>query len=372
MLNELLIQVNEDKNLLLSNFNDLFNKISSKSIKDKWIDYNFKKNNPTKNIIAVDGSINHDSLITETIYALSSLAIYSNIKPGTEHLSMKNKVEILPNNIESYNSIFLKQMNIFELKTILNSLYKKPDVDYLLLDGDFFSILNHVASIVNTSLRRISFVEEFTKEIINQEEDNFNLEVPTVKSLIERIPDNLNLPVNDLVLYFQMIEQLCILKNIMTNYSHKIISISKTSRTKNLYENEYFSDLALISNYCNNSGYSEEYLIDDTRFRAYINHTIQYGQYPVYNDFFKNLTFTNRFVKLTDKGSVLKVQLAYHATEDEFKKVFEDLHSFSLNSSGYPYLLKKVHDDVKISSKDLNLILKQLNKNNDLKERNVL
>ena len=113
-------------------------------------------------------------------------------------------------------------------------------------------------------------------------------------------------------------------------------------------------------------------MIDDTRFRAYINHTIQYGQYPIYNDFFKNLNFTNRFVKLTDNGSVLKVQLAYNATESDFKEVLEDLHSYSLENTGYPYLLKRVHDEVKITNKDMLLLLRPLDKLFDLKERNVV
>ncbi len=372
MLNELLIQVAEDKNLLLSNFNSLFDDISSTTIESKWNTHQFKKDVQTNDFIAVDGSINNENLVTETIYALSSHALYSNTAHGIKQVSLKNKVEIMSNGIESYNSIFSKQMNIFELKTILNSLYLKPEVDYLLVDGDLFSILNHVASIVNTSLRKNKFVQEFTEEIIKNEENNYSLDVPTVTSLIEEIPKNLEIPTNEIVLYFQMIEQLCILKNILSDYSQKIISISKTCRTRTLYENKYFSDRALLTKYCKKSGYSDETFIDDTRFRVYVNNMIQYGQYPVYDNFFRNLNFTNRFVRLSDKGSIIKVQLVNHAGKNEFEQIFEDLHSISLNRTGYPFLLKKVHDDVKISSKDIKIILRQLDKQYELKERNVL
>ncbi len=372
MLNELLTKVIQDKDYLLSQFENYYENTSEESITQKWTNYNFTKYSPTENVIAVDSSINSENFITQTVYALNSQAIYSDIQPGTESLSKKYDLEIMPNSIESYNSIFAKQMNIFELKTILNSLHTKPDVKYLLLDGDFFSILNHVASIVNTSLRNNDFVASYTKKIVEKEKNNFNLEVPKITSIIKDIPPNINIALTEIILYFQMIEQLCILKTILENYSHKIISISKTSRTKTLYENEYFSDLALITKYCKNSGYSDATLIDDTRFRAYINHTIQYGQYPIYNDFFKNLNFTNRFVKLTDNGSVLKVQLAYNATESDFKEVLEDLHSYSLENTGYPYLLKRVHDEVKITNKDMLLLLRPLDKLFDLKERNVV
>lgn len=372
MLNELLIKAIENKNILLSQSQKLYENISEDYIASKWTNCNFTKKDPTTEVIAVDGSINSENFITETLYAISSHAIYSPIKPGTEFLSNINNIEIMLNSIDSYNSIFAKQMNIFELKTILNSLYTKPNVDYLFLDGDFFSILNHVASIVNTSIRQNKFIKDYTQQIVENEKDNFSLEVPTIHSFIEDIPQNLNIASNDVILYFQMIEQLCILKNILNHYSNKIVSISKTSRTKILYEDENFSDLGLITKFIKNTGYSDAMPIEDTRFRAYINHTIQYGQYPIYNDFFKNLYFTNRFVRLTDKGSVLKVQLAYNATEEEFKKVFEDLHSHSLKTSGYPVLLKKVHEDVKITNSDMKKILKQLDKSFELKERNVV
>jgi len=372
MLNELLTYASKEKNSLLSQFDNYYNGILPESIISKWNNYEFKNNKIRKSILAVDGSINQENLISQTVYALSSHAVYSPVEPGTQSISQNNKLELMPPSNENYNQIFSKQMNLFELKTILNSLHEKPEVDYLLLDGDFFSILNHVSSIVNTSLRKNNFIKEYTKRIVKKEKNNYSKEVLSVQSIIDDIPDNLNVPIGEVVLYIQMVEQLCVLKNIMEKYSKKIVSISKTSRTRNLYDNRYFSDLSLIDYYCTKQGYSDATVIDDTRSRRFINNTIQYGQYAVYNDFFNNLTYTNRFVKFYDKGSVLKVQLSYAATEEEFLDVLEDLHSFCIDKTGYPFLLKKAHDDVKITSRDMNVILKKLGLNFDNKERDML
>ena len=48
---------------------------------------------------------------------------------------------------------------------------------------------------------------------------------------------------------------------------------------------------------------------------------------------------------------IIKIELPYEADEDEIRKILSDLKRDSVE--GYPYLLKKAHNEVVIKNKDI-------------------
>lgn len=73
--------------------------------------------------------------------------------------------------------------------------------------------------------------------------------------------------------------------------------------------------------------------------------------FPVYDNFFKDLTFTIFYVRFGDFKNILKFELPYKATEGDIMPILESLKSIC--AEGYPYLLKKAHNDVVIRNSDM-------------------
>ncbi|MCE7698781.1 MAG: DNA double-strand break repair nuclease NurA [Methanobacterium paludis] len=78
--------------------------------------------------------------------------------------------------------------------------------------------------------------------------------------------------------------------------------------------------------------------------------------FPVCNEFFRSLTFTIFYARLEDHKNILKFELPYRATEDEIKNILSVIKGNSVE--GYPYLLKKAHNDVVIRKTDIERLSK--------------
>lgn len=340
----------------------------------KWKTIKHYENKKSKTFIAVDGSKNHTNLKIGKIYVLRSEAIYSSLNEGISTHSKNTEVGFIPSTLDNIDLILSKQMNILELKSILKSLHDIKNVDYILIDGDLHSIITHIARGVNTNLRRNKYIIEQTNKIRNREENDSNAKFPSISSIIEEIPEDIELDISDIVLYYQMIEQLCIIRNILEYYSGKVICISKTSHTNSIFNNKYLSDSVLIEKYCKTAGFydAEPNNNKELIFRHYVNGIPIRDTYPLYDDFFRKLNVTTRFSKLTDTGSVLKVQVFYKTNENEFESLLNSLQETVVGLEGYPYILKIVDKEVRITSKDLVMVLKLLGLNYYKTERDVL
>ena len=362
MLNELRIELEQNKKEILNVMNKELSNINPDMIQSKWASYTFPEG-PRKPVIAVDGSVNNINFVAKALYATSSHAVYSTSEGLTGQASI-NKIELLPN-MPDLKKVFSKQMALMELKTILHVLHT-TNAKYVLIDGDLYSMIDHINRGVPHFSTKNKFIKEYTQQIVEEEENNFGLEVPSIAGLLDELEEHSGASLQ-IILYSQMIRELCVLKKILNDYSDRVISISKTSITKGLYHHEHISDLALINIYCENIGYSHEL----SQHRLSLN-PLYDMDYPIYNDFFRSLDFTTRFVRLTGNGAVLKVQLPGHPSEEEFRNVFTELRNHALDSTGYPFVLKRVHDKVKISSMDMQSISGALGLNYELKERNML
>ena len=73
--------------------------------------------------------------------------------------------------------------------------------------------------------------------------------------------------------------------------------------------------------------------------------------FPVYNEFFKGLTFTIFYARLDNFKNVIKVELPYEANESEIRRILSKIKCVC--ADGYPHLLKKAHHDVVVKKTDL-------------------
>ena len=69
------------------------------------------------------------------------------------------------------------------------------------------------------------------------------------------------------------------------------------------------------------------------------------------DNYFKSLEFTVFYLRLEDYKNVLKVELPYRANKKEIEKVVSIIKRESIE--GYPYLLKKAHNEVVIHNKNI-------------------
>jgi NurA-like 5'-3' nuclease len=161
----------------------------------------------------------------------------------------------------------------------------------------------------------------------------------------------------DVLLYLKQIEQLYCIYYILKEFKEKIICISKTSSTKSLF-NESIPDSAVIEYTCNKSGFTHPREQSSNRIVREFGEEKRTINYPIKNIELSETTFTTTFTKLEDKSNVLKIELPRKISENELTNILNDLESISVE--GYPHILKKAHDEVKIKSKDMKRMAKKI------------
>ena len=106
--------------------------------------------------------------------------------------------------------------------------------------------------------------------------------------------------------------------------------------------------MAILDKFTRKQGFSKPYY-------KYMS-TEMKRDFPVENEFFRNLVFTVFFARLEDYKNIIKIELPYKAEEDEIRKILSDLKRDSVE--GYPYLLRKAHKEVVIKNVDMDNLAK--------------
>ncbi|RAP51764.1 MAG: hypothetical protein BZ137_09710, partial [Methanosphaera sp. rholeuAM130] len=155
--------------------------------------------------------------------------------------------------------------------------------------------------------------------------------------------------------YYTALELLACITHLINNYSEKIICISKTSRTNRLF-NEKIPDSAVLEYATSEAGYTTPTITDNKKLvRPLDENRFTSMEYPLYNDKILNYHYITLFTRLENKKQVIKVEIPLKddkntkTIEKNIENILEDLYSCSIN--GYPYILKKVHDNVVITNK---------------------
>ena len=327
-------------------------KTSDFSLKDKWFDKPFAKSKKEFSIAAGDGSFNIKKFLMFNYCPVSAESIIYDGDLKSIEQSEIFEIKHVP---------FLKElipnyMSIFELKCCLKTI-NEYDVDYYLFDGSIFGDLqNHYPK---GAKQPSDIRKQLTPGVLKLFEDNINdlsnldLSFPEIKKKVyvhvsgEGEDDFKENEMDIYNLYLSSIEKLLVLREVLKK-NKKIISISKTSSNSELFHSNA-PDIAILDQFTEKQGISK-----------LIHKKVESSTaipFPIYNDFFNGLWFTIFYVRLKENKNVLKVELPYYVEdEDEIREIVEIIKRDS--AEGYPYLLNKAHNDVIITNKHVDELLK--------------
>ena len=74
-------------------------------------------------------------------------------------------------------------------------------------------------------------------------------------------------------------------------------------------------------------------------------------EFPILDDFFRDLTFTVFYARMKDRKNMLKFELPRRVDEKEIESIIASIKN--INVEGYPYILRKAHRDVIIRNADI-------------------
>ena len=306
-------------------------------VSDNWSEKNITSSDDEFSIGAGDGSFNKKKFLGFNFYAVAAESLIFDGQLKTIEQSDIDRFPYLP-----YLDEFLSNyMSIFELKCCLSSL-EEYNVDYYLIDGSIYGDLqNPFPKGVETSAKAkkdlISATLNDFEDMVKNPSDK-SVYSPKLFNKYFKIYQEQKYPY---ILYLTTIERLIVLKEILKN-PKKMIAISKSSSNNDIFHSN-MPDIAIFDKYTQKDGISK---VIRKKVSKDINTT-----FPVFDEFFKDLKFTIFYLRLADYKNVLKVELPYEASMAEIEEIASKLKKFSTN--GYPYLLKKAHNDVVISDKNI-------------------
>jgi len=325
---------------------------------DYWIDMPIKECKTDITVSGGDGSRNWKEYLGFVVYAINAECLVYNgeklLKIECCDIDIINPYKYVKNRLETY-------MSIYEIKSSLKAL-KMFDVDLTLFDGSLLGKLIRPSPMENAlpewikneiNLRYIKSIEKTLK-------DDSEIQVMSSKLFdsMEIFGENFV----DSIIYLESLENLLATRYLLKEANDKgkhIVAISKTS-TRTDYQKDYiFSsnipDMAIFDNFSKKQGYS-------TPLHINVSDKMVKRTFPVYDKFFKELTFTIFYVRFDDFKNILKFELPYKATEEDIIPILESLKGIC--AEGYPYLLKKAHNDVVLRNRDMNNISRIMGFNN--------
>ena len=309
---------------------------------DFWVDMPIKEYKQGITISGGDGSRNWKEFMSFVVYAINAeCLIYDgkNLqKVECSDIDIINPYKYVKNRLETY-------MSIYEIKSSLKAI-KMFDVDLTLFDGSILGKLIRPSPLENKLPEwiRDEIKFKYLSKIESNLENDSNIEIisPKLFDSMEMLTEN----VIDSIIYLESLEHLLAIRYLLKE-TKNIIGISKTSTRTDYPFGSNIPDMAIFDRYSKKQGYSKPQYLE-------VSKNMVKRIFPVYNDFFKNLTFTIFYARFDDFKNVLKFELPYKATEDEIITLLGSLKSIC--TEGYPYLLKKAHNDVVLRNRDIDNI----------------
>lgn len=384
MLETLYLKTIEKKDEINEFFDSVADNIDIEKVKEIYENEKFTKEKQEKKFAAIDGSFNKSKYMAGYVFAITSQTIISKrpneiIKDSA--ISDVQAISLIHN--RKIDKILSARMNILELKSSIDTLKKHQDLDYLLMDGSIRGTLlnfqtgyNIPREIMNYLVIRSSIFDDELKK------DEISLESTTQKNqneILIEIEEKMNKEEfnadfeeikEDVLFYLESLEQLSCINYLLNNYKNKIICVSKTSSTKSVF-NEIIPDSAVIEYVCPKSGLTKPNYLDANKLVRYQEERKIIVDYPIHGHSLSNNIYTTFFAKLEDRSNVLKLEIPYKIDDkEEIKSILNDLHSISIE--GYPHILKKAHDEVKITSKYMKRLERYLGMNMHKTGRDML
>jgi len=329
MFDFLVEKLAERKSQILSKIKSL--DFNENVAKDFWIDFKIKDGESIV-VAGSDGSYNYKEFKSFTIYAVNSEVLIFDKKLKAIKAC---DVDILyPYRFTDDRLRFY--MHMFETKTIFNAL-KNNKIDLVLFDG---SIIGDIIRPLPFQLNPDIFVREQIKNKFLSKLQSNNIEIVSKNFFkeIEKMYPNNKVEVQS---YLEYLEHLLSLRN-MLEFKEKIVAISKTSTSSNYFDRN-IPDMAIFEKLSKAQGYSKPIYVT-------INEKLK-REFPILDEFFKGLEFTIFYARLQDRKNVLKFEIPMKISEGEIKDLLSKIKNICVE--GYPYLLKKAHNDVVVHDADI-------------------
>lgn len=361
----------EKKEEISEYFDNIIEDINLDKVDDEYNKISLTKTRQDKNFAAIDGSFNKKKFMPAYLYTITSQTIISKKDADAQKESEAGDISTIST---IYNrridKILSTYMNILELKSTIDTLKKHPDIDYMLLDGSISgTLLNYheieINNLIDKALKSFA-IKDIQHDL---EEDNITLEITTerikayVLSECKKIIEENNMEYDydevemDILLSLAGFEQLFCMSYLLKNYKEKLICVSKTSTTKSLF-NERIPDAAVIEYACDYAGYTNPQTYSSMRPVRYVGNVKRQVDFPVENIALSDTPYKVFFTKLEDSSNVLKIEIPYLINDERILEILNDLRSISVH--GYPHILKMAHDEVKIKSKHLDRIARNM------------
>jgi NurA-like 5'-3' nuclease len=307
-----------------------------------WINEPIKEDELDITISGGDGSRYSKEFMSFALYAVGTKCLIYNSN-GLESveccdIDILRPYSYVKSRLDNY-------MRILEVKTNLKAL-KLFDIDLILFDGSILGDIIRPAPLENMLPDRTR--EEIKSKYLNKIESSLKSEETQIISpkLFNLIETDFKKRKVEAMIYLESLENLVSLKTFLEKTSN-IVAISKTSARSD-YFGSYIPDIAIFDSFNKEQGYSTPKYFKISE--------IGNRRFPVYDEFFKELTFTIFYARLDNFKNVIKVELPYKANEIEIKRILSKIKCVC--ADGYPHLLKKAHHDVVVKKTDLERIIK--------------
>jgi NurA-like 5'-3' nuclease len=289
-----------------------------------------------------DGSLNKKRFLSFIFYAVDAECLIYN-RRGLKRVEC-SEVDLIPHHRHVEDRL-RNYMGLFELKTALGAL-EQYDIDIYLFDGSLlgnlirpFPLENELNVEIKENIK-LKFLGNLQKEL-----KRGKLEI-SAHFFADSLKKERELNKVEALIYLENLENLLVIHKLLC-HKRKLVGISKTS-TRNDYFKHDLPDMSIFQWMDKGTGYSQPRCID-------LSKEVK-RDFPILNDFFRDLKFTIFYARLEPFKNILKFELPYKANEDEVIDILETIKNNS--TVGYPYLLKKAHNDVVIRNKDLNNLSK--------------
>ncbi|WP_162685900.1 DNA double-strand break repair nuclease NurA [Methanosphaera sp. BMS] len=395
MLESLYEKMIERKDQIQEEFDSLHEDINPEEIDRLFKPHTFEKTIQDKTFISTDGSHNSKKYLDGILYAVGAVTLLSrpdeSIIPESEEADVRTYTAT---NLEGFNQYISTYMEILELKNTLKSLKNNENtIDYILIDGSLRGQLHHfnVNNELNQQIKTIllGIIKKFEKKL---DDNSFDVELDYYNNIgyikqqvIQKAKESNDEELSnfkyenfeeEIQNYYTGLELLACITHLINNYSEKIVCISKTSRTNKLFD-EKIPDSAVLEYFTTESGYTIPAVTDNKKLVRPLNQNrFTSLEYPLYNDKILNYHYITLFARLENKKHVIKIEIPLKNKDnvnkilDNIVNILDDLYSCSIN--GYPYILKKVHDNVVITNKFMDRMEMVYELKNKPKGREVL
>ncbi|EHP89154.1 DNA double-strand break repair nuclease NurA [Methanotorris formicicus] len=343
------------------------------NVNDYWVECDF--NNPKDLFFGGgDGSFNNIDYISYSLYMIGSISYLHRVGEKIERAKSSYDIDIIQPYVSVRDRLRLYMLTM-ELKNALWTLENKG-VDYYLIDGSLYSLLIQTHTYGSKYVDVEEIYNNYSKEIKNLIEEE-------IKSGDIRITSN-NIEVEDKneKIVLEQVEYIITFLELLKKYKDRLIGISKTSKINIYFKNALMPDIAVFSKNTKNSGYSIPISIENLKKEMEEIEEMEKNSNKLKrkHDYLKriinNIEYINKFENVLDNLYLQFVRLENNkgilgisSLKPIDEHVLSSLREISVN--GYPYILKKSHENVEITDDALEMCAKIL-KINETVDRYLL